>query len=86
MPETELDACKLKSGPINIDVATGITVHATGEWGCLLPLANGQKQVVRGLSVPQVTSKMPMLKLRQKLDEIKYGAPRNKDLQKIHIP
>ena len=86
VPETELEACKLKAGPINIDVATGITVHATGEWGALLPLANGQKQVVRGLSVPQVTSKFPILQLRQKLDEVKYGAPKNKDLQKIQIP
>ena len=64
VPEKELNSCKLRDGPIKIDVATGITVHASGEWGCLLPLQNGQQQLVRGLTVPKVTSDMPVLNLR----------------------
>ena len=86
IPEKELRSCKLQNGPISIDVATGITVNATGEWGCALPLLDGTHQLVRGLTVPKVTSDMPLMQLRPVLDEIKTAQPRNKDLQKIQIP
>ena len=86
IPEKELKSCKLQNGPISIDVATGITVNATGEWGCALPLLDGKHQLVRGLTVPKVTSDMPLLQLRPVLDNIKTAQPENKDLQKIQIP
>ena len=86
IPENELRSCKLQNGPITIDVATGISVNATGEWGCALPLLDGTHQLVRGLTVPKVTSDMPLMKLRPVLDDIKSGQAENKELQKIQIP
>ena len=86
IPERELKSCKIRKGRISIDVATSISVHATGEWGCLLPLENGQQQLVRGLTVPKVTADMALMQLKSVLNDIKAGAPQNKDLQKIQIP
>ena len=86
IPENELKSCKLQGGPITIDVATGIRVQATGEWGCALPLQDGKHQIVRGLTVPKVTADMSVMQLRPVLDEIKSSEPHNKELQKIQVP
>ena len=86
IPENELRSCKLQNGPITIDVATGISVNATGEWGCALPMLDGSHQLVRGLTVPKVTSDMPYMQLRPALDKIKASHANKKDLQKIQIP
>ena len=55
IPQKELNSVKLQDGPISIDVATGIVVHASGEWGSVLPLNDGSHQLLRGLTVPRVT-------------------------------
>ena len=60
----------LRSGPIPLDVATGITVNASAEWGMCLPLNDGSYQAVRGLTVQKVTSDMPKLKLRKVLQQL----------------
>ena len=62
--EKEFKSYKTQEGPISINVATDIQVHATGEWACALPLQNGSHQVVRGLSVARVTADMPVMKLK----------------------
>ena len=64
IPQREFNSCMLRSGPIQIDVATGVQVEAQGEWGTVLPLNDGSYQVLRALTVPRVTSQMPTLHLR----------------------
>ena len=59
VPENELDSRMLERGPILCGVAGGSFVNAIGVWGCLLPLADGGYQVVRTLTMPQVTADMP---------------------------
>ena len=41
IPQTQFRSTLLKQGPIEIDVATGIKVQASGEWGIMLPLEDG---------------------------------------------
>ena len=40
---------KISEGPILIAVASGKEIMASGEWGILIPLADGSFQTVRGL-------------------------------------
>ena len=84
--ENELVSCKLQDGPIGIDVATGIVVYASGEWGSVLPLADGTQQVVRSLAVPRVTSEMPRMRLKPWFDKVKANETDNENLQDIGIP
>ena len=55
VPENELKSIKLKQGPLKMFVAGGHTQYADAEWASQLPLSNGHTQIVRGLSVENVT-------------------------------
>ena len=52
IPQNEFRSCKLRGGPISIDVATDQKAYASGEWGFALPLSDGSYQTVRRLTVP----------------------------------
>ena len=41
----------------------GTVVNGEAEWASLLPLADGTKQVVRGLTMKRATAEMPKLNL-----------------------
>ena len=84
IPQQEFTSCKLRSGPIGIDVATGIQVNAEAEWAMSLPLENGSHQAVRALTVSKVTSDMPKLMLRNVFEKIK--ASNSFDHKSISIP
>ena len=86
IPQRELNSCKLQDGPISIDVATGLVVHASGEWGSALPLSDGSHQLLRGLTVPRVTSDMPRMRLDPWFEKVKAIESENKQLQEISIP
>ena len=86
IPQRELNSCKLQDGPIPIDVATGMVVHASGEWGSALPLSDGSHQLLRGLTVPRVTSDMPRMTLKPWFEKIKSIESENDQLQEISIP
>ena len=86
IPQKELNSVKLQDGPISIDVATGIVVHASGEWGSVLPLNDGSHQLLRGLTVPRVTSDMPRMMLDPWFEKVKAMEPDNNSLQGITIP
>ena len=53
--------------------------------GAVLPLADGSHQVIRGLTVPRVTSDMPRMRLEPWFKKIK-GESDNSQLQNITIP
>ena len=55
IPEKEFISVKLSDGPIPLSVASGITAYASAEYASLLPLANGNYQCVRGLTMKRVT-------------------------------
>ena len=84
IPENEFRAALLDKGPIDIDVATGIKVQASGEWGMMLPLEDGSYQAVRCLAVPQVTAKMPTMYLKPLLHDIKKEHKGHPDIAKLN--
>ena len=81
VPQQEFRSCMIRKGPIPIDIATDIKVEARGEWGTLLPLADGSYQAVKCLTVDKVTADMPEMRLRKFLSKVKSE---NKDHQDIN--
>ena len=71
IPESELVSVKMRSGPISVGVASGITVKASAEWASLIPLADGGMQAVRGLTMPNVTQDMPEINMNEVFKAVK---------------
>ena len=86
IPETELVSCKLADGPIPMGVAGGMTVNAEAEWSSLIPLANGNHQIVRGLTVPKVTQDMDEINLQKVFGIIKKRCRTNSEVQNLKVP
>ena len=89
VPQREFRSCLLKEGPIQIDVATGLSVQAQGEWALNLPLTDGSVQLVRCLTVPKVTTDMPVLRLRKLMNKIKSDNEDNPEaeaIQNLQVP
>ena len=86
IPEHELVSCKLRSGPIPMGVASAITVNADAEWASLLPLADGGNQVVRGLTMPEVTQEMPSINMYEVFKAIKKTNKNIKSIQNLQVP
>ena len=86
IPEKEFISVKLTDGPIPLSVASGMTAYATAEYASLLPLANGNYQTVRGLTMPKVTGDMPQLNLVPAFDQIKAECPSNRRVQNLKVP
>ena len=86
VPENEFISVKLSNGPIPLSVAGGSTAYASAEYASLLPLANGNFQAVRGLTLKHVTGNMPELHLTQAFEQIKQQCSSNKRIQNIHVP
>ena len=55
-------------------VAGGHTVLATAEWASLLPLTNGSNQIIRGLSVDEVTRPFAEIDMSPIINELKESA------------
>ena len=86
IPANELIAVKLREGPIPMGVASGITVNASAEWAALLPLEDGGQQVVRGLTMPQVTQDMPRVNMQKVFDVIKKSSEPVPAVQNLKVP
>ena len=65
-----------------------MTTYASAEYASLLPLANGNYQTVRGLTMPRVTGDMPCLNLVPAFEQIKAQAEcaSNHRIQNLKIP
>ena len=86
IPQNELISVKHREGPIPLGVASGITAHAEAEWSSLLPLEDGTYQVVRGLTMKNITSDMPEVDLNPALNTFKREYPRDKRVQNLKVP
>ena len=86
IPENELISVKLQDGPIPLSVASGMTTYASPEYASLLPLANGNYQTVRGLTLRKVTGDMPELDLAYAFERIKTKCSSNKRIQNLKVP
>ena len=83
VPQQEFRSCMIRKGPIPIDIATDIKVEARGEWGTLLPLADGSYQAVKCLTVDKVTADMPEMRLRKFLSKVKSENKDHRDINNI---
>ena len=84
VPENELKSVKLRDGPVPMFVAGGHTVNATAEWASLLPLNNGLSQIIRGLSVDDVTGPFAEIDMMPIIEELKESAAKsNGPLKKL---
>ena len=91
VPENELKSIKLKQGPLKMFVAGGHTQYADAEWASQLPLSNGHTQIVRGLSVENVTGPMGNIDMAPILEEIRKEAiksksPNAKQIANLKVP
>ena len=86
VPQRELISAKLRDGPIKVGVASGIIVNASAEWASLIPLADGSKQAVRGLTMPNVTQDMPEINMVEVFDAIKKTHKDVKKIQNLNVP
>ena len=81
---------KLREGPIPIGIASGKTAYAKAEWASCLPLNDGTYQCVKGLSMDQVTSDMPMYNLNHALEMLKRDCAndpfKKSKVQNIKVP
>ena len=84
--EKKLVTIKAAHGPIPMSVAGGLQINASGEYGALIPLADGTHQSVRGLCLQQVVGRLPQYNLRPILSQIREDNPENKKLNHIKIP
>ena len=77
VPQSEFNSILLKEGPITLDLATGVTTDAGGEWGMALPLSDGSFQAVRALSVKEIASRMPHKGFKPALRRVQDQVPDN---------
>ena len=86
LPAKELVSVKLREGPIPMGVAGGSTIYANAEWASFLPLADGGHQVVRGLTVKQVTQDMPKVNLQKIFNSIKNSSDTVPAVKNLKVP
>ena len=67
-------------------VASAITVTADAEWASVLPLADGGHQVVRGLTLPEVTQEMPSINMLEVYNALKKKHRSVKSIQNPKVP
>ena len=91
VPQKELKSCKLRDGPIGMYVAGGHVATADAEWSSTIPLADGNSQTVRGLTVKNVTSRLGDIDMSSIMKEIRKAAnksdsPGRKTALKLRAP
>ena len=84
--EKRLISVKINPGPVSVSVAGGLEVSASGEYGALIPLADGSFQAVRGLCMDTVVGKLPYYRLKPLLSQIKEENPDNQRLKQLNVP
>ena len=86
VPGVELKGQLVAKGPFHIGGVGGITTVADSEWIVLMQRTDNKKQLVQGLTVPQVTSDFPMIELGSALQALKDDDPNNRILQNCKVP
>ena len=86
IPGTELKGQLVARGPFQIGGVGGLTTIAEEEWVVLLSRTDNKKQLVQGLTVPQVTADFPLISLSDAVDALKKDDPTNQFLQNCRVP
>ena len=78
VPGVELDAVKIKSGPMYVNTAGNKTIKVGDEWACLVDKVDGSKQVIVGVDCQDITFPFPMMSTKEAYKEILAKAPRKR--------
>ena len=88
VPHNELDAVKIRDGPVDINAAGDVTVRLKDEWACLISMADGSKQIVIGTCCDKITSTFPQINVKKAFEEIKDNTHGQKKevVSKLRVP
>ena len=77
---------KTRKGPFKVGAVGNTSVWAGDEWACQMPTASGHREILVGLTVPQITAKFPYVSLNEAVKDLKDSDPSNVDLQHLSVP
>ena len=84
VPEKELSPAVLKCrGPIYVNGVGNTQVKVNDEYMCTVPLADGSRAVLEGLTVNDITAALPMTSLVRAESVLKNDNKKNKALQSL---
>ena len=86
IPEKELPASLVKSGPIPIGGVGGMTVHASGEYLVAMETVDSKAQLLQGVTVPVITGDFPLLDISEAVSAVKADNRRNLKLRNCKLP
>ena len=84
IPNKELPASLIKSGPIPIGGVGATTIFASGEYLVAMDTIEGKAQQLQGVTVPIITGDFPVLDISAAVSAVKAGDRRNSKLKKGH--
>ena len=84
VPEKELSPAVLKcKGPIYVNGVGNTNIQVNDEYMCTVPLADGSRAVLEGLTVNDITAALPMTSLVKAENILKNDGKNNKVLQSL---
>ncbi|MCP4996265.1 MAG: hypothetical protein GY934_21195, partial [Gammaproteobacteria bacterium] len=86
VPGVEWDGAITKTGPFNMNGVGGMTTTTQDEWMVLAPLASGETQAVRCVTMDRVTSNFPRYNTEEAVAQVKAEFPDNCELQDCSVP
>ena len=86
VPGTELRGTLLNKGPFDMGGVGNITTKAEEEWIVQMNRVDGKKQLVRGVTLKQLTCDFPAIDTTKAVEEIKASDPENIFLQSCKVP
>ena len=86
VPGVKLRGTLLNKGPFDMGGAGNITMRAEEEWLVQVNRVDGKKQLIRGVTLNQLTCNFPAIDTSKAVDEIKASDPGNSFLQSCKVP
>ena len=78
IPVKELVAQRTKKGPLQMSAAGDTKVVVRDEWACVVPLVDGSKQTLIGLTADSITGAFPEVNITKAVSDIIASAPPEK--------
>ena len=88
VPVQQLDAVMTRKGPLMINAAADVSVEVQDEFMCLVPRADGSKQILLGVTCDKITSTFPYISTTEAVKEIMANVPAHKrsEMSNIKVP
>ena len=86
MPGTQLKGTLLEKGPFQMGGVGDIVTSADEEWLVQLDRIDGKKQLVRGVTMNQITCDFPIMDTTEAVKEVKASDQENTFLQACKVP